>query len=158
MRNAGGIERYIKNLCLRMFSTIDPEHRKRDETNWLISTFLQFNKSKWTKILVLFFKKLIRLLYKLDYIWLFADEVGFDFPFGSGGNHSTTIPATTTELKALVVTVFLPAIAQHSRWSPKDLLQQLSRVRHSVHPPIQTSKTRALLPTGEWISFSMVIG
>jgi arginase family enzyme len=39
----------------------------------------------------------------------------FNFPFGFGGNHSSTIP-TTTERKALVVTVFLPtAIAQHSR-------------------------------------------
>jgi hypothetical protein len=53
----------------------------------------------------------------------------------------------------LVVIVFLPStVAQHSRWSPRDLLQQLAR-RHSVHPPIQTSKTRALLVTGEWIDW-----
>jgi hypothetical protein len=48
-------------------------------------------------------------------VWLLSDEVSFNFPFGFGGNHSSAIP-TTTERKALVVTVFLPtAIAQHSR-------------------------------------------
>jgi hypothetical protein len=49
-------------------------------------------------------------------ILLFTDEVSFNFPYGFGGNHSSAIPTTTTERKALVVTVFLPtAIAQNSR-------------------------------------------
>jgi hypothetical protein len=47
-------------------------------------------------------------------VWLLSDEVSFDFPFGFGGNHSSTIP-TTSKRKALVVTVFLYTIAQHSR-------------------------------------------
>ncbi len=139
MRHASsGIKRYISPYFFVRFGQSTSASEKR-RTNWLIIT-------SWTKVSSFILKLILFCTHRIILI-TFADEVSFNFPFGSGGNHSSAIP-TTTEWKPLVVTV-PSTIAQNSRWSPRDLLQ-LAR-RHSVHPPIQTSKTCALLLTGEWI-------